>query len=332
VSFGFDNPFWAGAALIIIPLSLIVIFRLKNPFVAAIPLGAPGGIPFKSSQMGGFVKFLKALEFTGFSLLFFSAAGPVLKISETVWMNRGVDIIFVLDVSPSMAALDMDGRNRFNIARTMITEYVQQRPSDNIGLVAVGEDAALLVPPTTDREALNLRLEQLRIGELGDGTALGMGITVAAYHLEKSNAKRKAAILITDGENNAGWIHPEAAAGLLREMGVSFWVIAVGSAGEVPIDYIDPYTRIRRSGIFDSRYDMESLRSLSVSGGGTFLTAASAEAFSAAFAQFDDIEMTVQRSRLIHHRRPLSFQFLVAAVTLLVFVRFTKRNLLGAII
>jgi len=231
-----------------------------------------------------------------------------------------------------MAALDMDGKNRYEAAKNLMSGFALRRPSDNIGLVAVGEDAALLIPPTSDRDALNLRLEQFKIGELGDRTALGMGIAVAAYHLEKSAAKHKTAVLITDGENNAGALHPETAAAMLREMGVSFWVIAVGSAGEVPIDYTDPYTKIRRTGLFDSRYNPESLRRLSSSGGGTFIAAPSAESFAAAFSQLDDAEITVQRPRIIYHRKSLFYQFLISAVLLLTGVRFIRRNLLGAVL
>ncbi|MDR3019397.1 MAG: VWA domain-containing protein [Treponema sp.] len=328
----FDNPFLAVAACVVIPLAAFLLSRLKDPFVASVPLGAPGGVPFKSSQVGGIVKLLKILELAGVFLLFLSAANPIIRTAETVWLNRGADIVFILDVSPSMAAIDMEGKNRFNAARELLVNFAQRRPSDNIGLVAVGEDAVLLVPPTSDRETLNLRLETLQIGELGDGTALGMGIAAAAFHLEKSNAKRKVAVLLTDGENNAGAIHPETAAGLLREIGASFWVIAVGTAGEVPIDYIDPYTRIRRTGIFDSRYDTESLRRLSISGGGAFIFAPSADAFAAAFSQVDDGELTIHRSRIIHRKKTLLFHFLIPAVLLLVSVKFIRRNLLGAIL
>ena len=332
MSFDFDNQFLASVVLIIIPFAAFILSRLRNPFVALIPLGAPGGVPFKTSQMGGLVKLLKVFEITGIMIFFLSAAGPVIKISETVLLNRGADIIFILDVSPSMAALDMEGKSRYSTAKSLITDFIKKHSSDSIGLVAVGNDAVMLVPPTLDREALNLRLEQLRIGELGDGTALGMGLAVAAYHLDKSNAKRKAAVLVTDGENNAGEIHPETAASLLREIGVSFWVIAVGSAGEVPIDYVDPYTKIRRTGIFDSHYDRESLRRLSVSGGGTFITAHSTEAFVSAFSLLDDTEITVQRQRIIHRRRSMSFQFLLTGIFLLLSVRIIRRHLLGAII
>jgi len=332
MNFSFDNPVLTVLAFIIIPLTILIYNSLRNPFVTAIPLGAPGGIPFKSSHIGGIVKLLRVLELTGIILLFLSASGPSIKTAETVFLNRGADIIFILDVSPSMAALDMGGRNRFSAGRMLLEEFAHKRPSDNIGLVAVGEDAVLLLPPTTDRDALDLRLKQLQIGELGDGTALGMGIAVAAYYLDKSNARRKVAVLITDGENNAGAIHPETAADMLREIGVSFWVIAVGSAGEVPIDYIDPYTKIRRTGIFDSRFNIDSLRRLSAAGGGTFIFAPTVDAFAAAFSQLDDTEITIQRTRIINRRRSISFFFLVPAVILLVSVKFIRRNLLGAMI
>ena len=325
MSFSFDNPFLAVAAFILIPLAAFVLSRLKNPFTASIPLGAPGGVPFKTPQISGLVKLLKVLEVAGVFLLFFSAADPVIKTPETVWLNRGADIIFILDVSPSMAAIDMNGENRFNAACSLIREFAARRPSDSIGLVAVGGDAALLVPPTPDRETLYLRLESLRIGELGNDTALGMGLSTAAYHLEKSSAKRKAAVLITDGENNAGSVHPETAAGMLRDMDVSFWVIAVGSAGEVPIDYIDPYTRIRRTGTFDSRFDAESLRRLSITGGGTYVAAPSSQAFAAAFTQFDDSEITIQIPRIINRRRSLSLFLLILACAALFAVRLTRR-------
>jgi len=332
IGFSFENPFLAASAFIIIPAALFIFYSLKNPFVASVPLGAPGGVPFKTSQFGGIVKVLKFMEVTGIFLLFFSAAGPSIKISETVFLNRGADIIFILDVSPSMAAMDMDGKNRFETGRSLLIDFARNRPSDSIGLVAVGEEAAILLPPTTDRQALELRLEQLRIGELGDGTALGMGLAVAAYYLEKSNAKRKVAVLITDGENNAGAIHPETAAGFLREMGVSFWVIAVGTAGEVPIDYVDPYTRIRRTGIFDSRYDIESIRRLSAVGGGTFITAHSADTFTAAFSNLDDNEITIQRERVIIRMSSVSFQVLLCAIIVFAAVRFLRKYILRAVL
>ena len=327
MNFGVDRPLAIAAAFILVPLAWIILSRLKNPFVTYIPLGAPGGVPFKSQHMGGLVILMKILEFIGVVLLFFGAAGPVTKKTETVWLNRGADIIFILDVSPSMAALDMDGKNRYTTARNLIIEFADKRLSDNIGLTAVGTDAVLLLPPTTDREALYTRLEKLRIGEMGEGTALGTALAATAYHLDKSNAKRKIAVLITDGENNAGAIQPETAASMLREMGISLWIIGIGTAGEVPIDYLDPYTKVRRAGLFDSRFDTESLRLLSAAGGGTFIFAPTANSFADAFTKLDEGEITVQISRLINRRNPVSIYFLLPAILLIGAVWISKRIL-----
>ena len=329
--FGFERPLLAAAALVIVPLAVFAARRLRNPFAAVIPLGPPGGVAFKPSfNMDGLVKTLRFLEYAGALLLLLSAAGPVIKITETVWLNRGADILFVIDTSPSMAALDMDGASRFNAARKLLADFAQSRPSDGIGLVAVGNDAALLIPPTTDREALYSRLEQLRIAELGDGTALGMGLAVAALHLEKSAAPRRAVALITDGENNAGAVHPETAAAMLRDMDISLWVIGIGSGGEVPIDYVDPHTRMRRTGMFDSRFDTESLRRISAAAGGTWLPAHSADALTAAFERLDGRELVVRRSGSMVRRRSCRLPFMLAALGLIAGTRFIRRFFLGA--
>jgi len=327
----FERPLIAIAALVIIPLAIALAKKLGSPFTASVPLGPPGGVPFKPPyNIAGLIKTLYALEYCGIFLLFIGASGPVMKISETVWLNRGADILFVLDVSPSMAAIDMDGSNRFNAARRLIKDFAERRPSDGIGLVTVGNDAAILIPPTTDRGLLAERLENLRIGEMGDGTALGMGIAVAAYHLEKSKAPRRAVVLISDGENNAGAIHPETAAAMLKEINVSLWVIGVGTGGEVPIDYIDPYTRMRRTGLIDSHYDRDALARIADSGGGAWIHAPSAGAFAAAFARVDDQELIVRRSSAVTRKRPFHQPFIIAAIILIAASGFIRRFFMGA--
>jgi Ca-activated chloride channel family protein len=257
------------------------------------------------------------MELTGIFLLFIAAAGPLFISTETVWLSRGADIIFVVDVSPSMAAQDMEKQNRFDTARDLVRTFVMNRPTDALGLVAVGNDAALLLPPTTDRVSLFSRLETLRIGELGDGTALGMGLAIASLHLKGSSALRRSVVLITDGENNAGALHPETAAALLPELGISLWVIGVGSGGEVPIDYVDPFTKIRRSGTFDSRFDPETLRAIARKGEGSYIPAPSAEAFAHAFSRIHEGEMTIGSSRTILRTQGFQELCIIPALVLL---------------
>ena len=329
--FVFDRPLIAISAIAIIPLAAILARRLGSPFTAAVPLGPPGGVPFKVPfSLEKIIRFLRLLELCGVVLLFAGAAGPVVRTAETVWLNRGADIMFVMDISPSMAALDMGGASRFEVARGLLLDFAERRPADGIGLVGVGSDAALLIPPTMDRGVLASRLEDLQIGELGDATALGIGLAIAAYHIEQSAAPRRSVVLISDGENNAGAIHPETAAAMVRDAGASLWVIGIGTGGVVPIDFVDPFTRIRHTGMYDSAFDTESLRLIAEAGGGDWVIAPSVDAFASAFARIDERELVVLRPGTVIRARYLHPLFLSLALGLIAGVRLVRRLFLGA--
>ena len=333
MNIGFDRPWFVLLGIIVIPLLFFVARYFKPLFALDLPLEPPGGIAFKSPvNLKFLIRFLRAMELAGVFLLFTVLAGPHIVYSEMVWLNRGADIFFLLDISPSMAGIDMNGRNRFDAARTLIEDFAARRQQDAIGLIGIGQDAALMVPLTTDRESLYSRLESIEIGELGDATALGTGLAMAAFHISKSLAPRRAVVLITDGENNAGEIHPETAAALLGDIGVTLWVIGVGSSGEVPISYIDPVSRMRRSGTFDSRYDTETLRSIAGQAQGYWIHAPQADAFAAAFAQIDQGEMIIRRSGAVRREEPLYRFFVIAALAVLWGVRFVRRYILGALL
>jgi len=333
MTIGFERPLFILAALAVIPLLFVISRYLKPIFAMDQGLGPPGGIAFKSPvNLNFFMKFLHAMELAGIFLLFAAASGPRFVFTEIIWLNRGADIFFVLDISPSMAGIDMNGHSRFEAARTLLLEFAENRSHDAIGLIATGDDAALLVPLTTDRESLYSRLDNLAIGEMGDGTALGTGLALAAFHIGRSQAPRRAVVLITDGENNAGAIHPEAAAAMLGEMGVSLWVIGVGSGGEIPISYVDPASGMRRTGTFDSRYDPETLKNMAQKAGGHWIHAPSAEAFAAAFSHLDQGEMIIRRSGMARREEPLHAFFAIAALAMICGVHFVRRYILGALL
>ena len=333
MSIGFDRPLFVLAAIIVIPFLIFISRFFKPLFALDLPLGPPGGIAFESPvNLKLLMRLLNAMELAGVFLLFTAAAGPHVIFSEMVWLNRGADIFFVIDISPSMAGMDMNGRSRFDMAKNLVEDFADRRQQDAIGIIAFAEDAALLVPLTTDRSTLHSRLDTLAIGEMGDGTAIGIGLATAAFHLGKSRAPRQAVVLITDGENNAGAIHPETAAAMLGDIGVSLWVIGVGSSGEIPINYTDPITRIRRTGMFESRYDPDNLIKIAASARGTWIHAATAEAFSSAFSELDQGEMIIRRSGTVRHEEPLYVFFVIASLVVLWSVRFIRRYMLGALL
>ncbi|MDR2900030.1 MAG: VWA domain-containing protein [Treponema sp.] len=327
---GFERFYFVIIGLAVVVLSIVIGRLRKKLFALSVPLGAPGGIPFKPPfSIELLMKLLKAAELIGVFGLFVAAAGPAFISSEQVWLNRGADILFVVDISPSMAGLDMDGQSRFEISKRLVEDFSQARPSDAIGLIALGDDAALLIPPTPDRQVLIDRLDQLQIGELGNGTALGMGLALGAFHIANSQAPRRAVVLITDGENNAGAVNPETAAAMVRDQGASLWLIGVGSFGEIPIDYVDPLTHMRRSGTFNSQYSVASLNAIANSGDGRLLAAPSAEAFVSAFSELNAAEMTIRRSGTINKTESFHISVMLFSAFFILISRIIKRFVLG---
>lgn len=329
----FEQPLYFAFGLIAFLLFLAVRRFRRGVLSVSISLGPPGGEAFAPPVGADLsVRLIRFAEIAGSFCFIFALAGPVSISTEAVFLDRGADVVFIVDASPSMSALDMDGKSRFSVAKRLVSDFSYSRGADAVGLVAVGRDAALLVPPTVDHALFRERLDSLAIAELGDGTALGLGLSIAALHLRSSPAARKAAILLTDGENNAGDIHPSTAAAALRSIGVSLWVLGIGSAGEVPVDYVDPATGRRRTGLMDSRYDQESLRAIAAAGGGSFIPASTPAAFASAFSRFAESESLPVASRSRTKVESLHAPLIWIGILLIALARWARRSLLGALL
>ncbi|MDR1468591.1 MAG: VWA domain-containing protein [Spirochaetaceae bacterium] len=344
MSIRFERPLFlilAGLA----PFAILFCRRFLRPAVTVkLSLGPQGGTLFKPPRraaLGAVLMF--AAELAAVSLLLLAIANPMEVTAVPVYKERGADIVFVLDVSPSMAVLDINSTgggvssgtgdssgnrggsggaengmiNRFEAARFLILSFVNDHPSAAVGLVAVGEDAALLVPPTIDHELFRDRLQTLRIGELGDGTALGMGLSLAAFHLYDSSAPLRACVLVTDGENNAGAVHPETAAEVLASADAAFFVIGVGTGGETILDYVDPETNQHRRGLYDSRYDVQTLITIAEKGNGAFLQARTGDELGRAFFKVSEGSTLPVRVETLHVTESRAVPFIVAALLLI---------------
>jgi len=267
------------------------------------------------------------LYWLGFISLIIALAGPSISERERIYLNRGLDILFVLDQSPSMAAQDFSPVNRFETAKTVIRDFTQRRTNDSIGLVSFGSQAALRVPPTRDYATMVERVDGLDIMELGDGTAIGMGIAVACVHLNSSSAKQKVAVLITDGKNNAGEISPISAAKIASEMGVRIYTIGVGTRGEVPIELKDPQSGNIIRGKINSEYDEQLLKQIAELTGGRFFAAASPGSLQSVFNDIDSLETVQQRIRVDIKTEPAHRYFIIAGFSLLVLSFFIRKML-----
>ncbi len=321
MSFAFESPGWL-ICLVLVPVGI---------YVRHIWKGRGGRIDFSFAIWGGerfvypgfglkTVLFVTHAAFWAGCIFFIVAlAGPARTERERVYLSKGMDIMIVLDESPSMSARDFQPENRFEAAKEVIRRFVRERDNDAIGLVSFSEEAALRVPLTLDRETLLERLDGLSIMSLGDGTAIGMGLAVAALHLKEGDGTEKIVVLITDGENNAGEIFPGSAAEIARKLAIRIYSIGMGTQGEVPIEYTDPETGVVRKGIFESRFNEELLREIAESSGGRYFPAKSPGALNAVFRTIHTQETTEKRVRFRVHTIPLYRSFVLIGLGLILF-------------
>lgn len=284
---------------------------------------------FTAPQRGiHFFLTLSALFFWGgICLLLASLAGPTVSLHEKVYLNRGADIMIVLDQSPSMAARDFPPENRLDAAKKMIRKFVLGRINDGMGLVGFGDEAVLKVPPTTDYSTFLERLETMTILELGEGTAIGMGLSVAALHLSDSSASEKVIVLLTDGDNNAGEIQPLAAASMASQMGIRIYVIGIGSEGEVPFEFTHPETGKLITGIQRSLFNEPFLAELAETGNGSFYRAFTPGSLEAVFRSIDSLETLEERVRIHVRNIPVHRWFILLGISF-IFIDFIIRKIL----
>ncbi|WP_405092802.1 VWA domain-containing protein [Micromonospora sp. NBC_01392] len=127
-------------------------------------------------------------------------------------------VMVAVDVSTSMLAGDVDP-DRLTAAKEAGRKFVDGLPDEfNVGLVAFAGSAAVLVPPSTDREALHEGIQRLAEGITGvQGTAIGEAISTslgAVKSLDASAAKNPPPariIILSDGANTSGTDPMEAA-------------------------------------------------------------------------------------------------------------------------
>jgi Ca-activated chloride channel family protein len=100
--------------------------------------------------------------------------------------------------------------------------------------VVFAGEAASWVPLTLDYSLLVDLLDEVHVGMLPDGTAIGTAIATALNRLRDSDAQSRVVVLLTDGDNNKGSITPKRAAEFAKTLDIQVYTILIGRGGEVP--------------------------------------------------------------------------------------------------
>jgi Ca-activated chloride channel family protein len=210
--------------------------------------------------------------------------------------SEGINIVLAIDLSSSMLAQDFQPQNRIEVAKDVVKRFVAARTSDRIGVVAFASEALTQVPLTTDYPVVTAAIDNLTIGQLEDGTAIGTAIATAANRLKDAPGRSRVMILLTDGENNRGSIDPRTAAKAAAAFGIKIYTIGVGTEGMAPV----PVGR----GLFGLRYenrivriDEPLLQDIAKYTGGRYFRARDAAALEQIYDQINQLEREPVRTR-----------------------------------
>src|SRR5438552_6266108 len=112
----------------------------------------------------------------------------------------GQDVVFVLDCSRSMLAVDV-APNRLQRAKLAIMDFVQRRGRGRVGLVAFAGQAFLQCPLTFDYVGFQDALAAIDDKTIPiPGTDVGRGLD-EAFRAMDPKSRRKVMVLLTDGED-----------------------------------------------------------------------------------------------------------------------------------
>ena len=241
---------WPGFLLLLVLLPLIIaayiwILRRRRPFAvrySSLSL-VRAALPHQSRWRRHlpFALFLLAL-----ASLVIALGRPVAIVSVPTGQTT---VILAMDVSRSMCATDIEP-NRLLAAEAAALSFIErQKSTTQISIVAFAGFAEMILPPTTDQEALEASIESLTTGRR---TAIGSGILksldaiaeidknvapsvtetspgIAPTPVPKGAYAPDIIVLLTDGVSNAG-PSPLDAAQQAVDRGVRIYTIGFGTA------------------------------------------------------------------------------------------------------
>lgn len=244
---------------------------------------------------------------------------------ETIRTAReGIAIQMVIDRSSSMKEpLSYQGEelNRLEVVKRVFQKFIQGdedqlagRPADMIGLTSFAGFVEENAPLTLDHESLVNFARTIRPAvRIEDGTMIGDAIYFATLRLisvdellrkagEKEQdykIKSKIIIILTDGQQTRGGMHPQEAAAFSRDNDIKVYTIAITSDSRYS----------RKDSLFgqffslmDGQLDTSLLEQVASMTGGTFTRASSGEELLQIYSKIDELEKSKFEERFTTYK------------------------------
>ncbi len=168
-----------------------------------------------------------ALVLAAVGTLVLALARPAWDVVQEEVLQRGRDVVFLLDVSRSMLAQDLPP-NRLERAKLAIRDAVDRLEGDRVALAVFAGSTVVKCPLTLDYGFFRMALEDVSPFSVSrGGTLLGDGIrTVLSDVFDGKRSNYRDIVLITDGEDHESF--PAEAAAQAGDLGVRLIAIGLG--------------------------------------------------------------------------------------------------------
>jgi Ca-activated chloride channel homolog len=233
--------------------------------------------------------------------------------------TSGRDVMLAVDLSGSMSTEDMmlGSRmvNRLAVVQQVISDFLERRRGDRIGLILFGTHAYVQAPLTFDLVTVQTLLMEAPVGIAGGRTAIGDAVGLGVKRLRDRPTDHRVLILLTDGANNSGEVSPMKAAELASVADVRIYAIGLGGeAMRVPGVF-----GMFPSGMVNPSADMdeETLQAMADITGGRYFRARNTEELAEVYAIIDALEPIEQdpetyRPVAVLYHWPLGLAWLLA--------------------
>lgn len=258
----------------------------------------------------------------------------IISIARPQWIGEpvdlpasGRDLMVSMDISGSMEARDLklDGQQatRLVVVKNILSDFIEQREGDRLGLILFGENAYLQTPLTFDLKTISHMLMETEIGLAGASkTAIGDGIGLAVKRLKERPAQNRVLILLTDGQNNAGALEPIEAAKLAKHAGIKIYTIGVGADEMILNDALFGSRKVNPS----EELDEETLTHIANLTGGRYFRARDEQELKQIYTELNKLEPVEDDGNIYRPIKELYYIPLV--ISLLIYFLFYLTSLI----
>jgi Ca-activated chloride channel family protein len=292
------------ALLFLLCVPVLLYLRQRQRYSVAVHYASIADLVALSPSLATRLRWLlPCLRTLALLLCILALARPQRGIEAITIFSEGIAILMAVDISGSMAALDLqvDGRQSSRLEavkqtfRSFVTggKNLSGRERDLIGMVTFARYPDSLCPLTLDHDTLLALLDQVDIVSVPeeDGTAIGEAMALGIERLKDSMAKSRIMIVLTDGVNNAGETEPLHAAQIAKAFGIKIYTIGAGTRGVAMIPVRSPSGQmvLQRTPV---DIDEDILSEVATRTGGQYFRATDGATLRAIYAEIDRLEKT----------------------------------------